>query len=71
MKDPGLSESEQQQIFHKKFLRLNAQPTGGEHSTGLGLFIVNKLVEAINGKVWCESELGYGATFIVEFPRVV
>jgi len=68
---PGFSELEKQQIFHNKFLRLNAQPTGGEHSTGLGLFIVNKLVEAINGKVWCESELGYGATFIVEFPSVV
>jgi signal transduction histidine kinase len=24
-------------------------------------------VEAMNGKVWCESELGRGATFIVQF----
>ena len=30
--------------------------------------VVKKLVEAMNGKVWCESELGHGATFIVEFP---
>jgi len=64
---PGLSEEEKPQLFNK-FSRLDAQPTGGEHSTGLGLFIVKKLVEAMNGKVWCESELGQGATFIVAFP---
>lgn len=63
---PGLSEEDKQKLFGK-FTRLTAQPTGGEHSTGLGLFIVKKLVEAMNGQVWCESELGQGATFFVEF----
>lgn len=66
---PGLSEDDQKKLFGK-FARLSARPTGGEHSTGLGLSIVKKMVEAMNGKVWCESELGKGATFIVEFPRV-
>ena len=46
-----------------------AKHTGGEHSTGLGLSIVKKMVEAMNGRVWCESELGQGATFIVAFPN--
>jgi signal transduction histidine kinase len=50
---------------------LSAQPTGGEHSTGLGLSIVRRMVEAMQGRVWCESELGRGATFIVELPRTV
>jgi two-component system sensor histidine kinase/response regulator len=63
----GLSAQDQKKLFGK-FARLSAKPTGGEHSTGLGLSIVKKLVEAMNGKVWCESELGKGATFIVEFP---
>jgi len=63
----GLSESEQQKLF-QKFSKLSTKPTGGEHSTGLGLFIVKKLVETMNGKVWCESELGKGTTFFVEFP---
>lgn len=66
---PGLSESDQRKLFGK-FTRLTSQPTGGEHSTGLGLFIVKKLVEAMNGKVWCESELGKGATFMVEFGKM-
>jgi signal transduction histidine kinase len=63
---PGLSAEDQKKLFGK-FARLSATPTGGEHSTGLGLSIVKKMVEAMNGKVWCESELGKGATFIVEF----
>jgi len=64
---PGLSAEDQKKLFGK-FARLSAKPTGGEHSTGLGLSIVKKMVEAMDGKVWCESELGRGATFIVEFP---
>lgn len=62
---PGISEEDMTKLFGK-FARLSARPTGGEHSTGLGLSIVKKMVEAMNGKVWCESELGKGATFIVE-----
>jgi len=64
---PGLSQIDQEKLFGK-FTRLTSKPTNGEHSTGLGLFIVKKLVEAVNAKVWCESELGQGATFIVHFP---
>ncbi len=63
----GLSDSDQQKLF-QKFCKLSTRPTGGEHSTGLGLFIVKKFVEAMNGKVWCESTLGKGTTFFVEFP---
>ncbi len=64
---PGLSAEDQKKLFGK-FARLSAKPTGGEHSTGLGLSIVKKMVEAMNGRVWCESELGKGATFVVQFP---
>lgn len=64
---PGLSEDDKTKLFGK-FARLSARPTGGEHSTGLGLSIVKKMVEAMNGTVWCESELGKGACFVVELP---
>ncbi len=65
---PGISSEDMQKLFGK-FARLSARPTGGEHSTGLGLNIVKKMVAAMHGKVWCESELGKGATFIVELPH--
>lgn len=66
---PGLTEEDKKKIFGK-FQRLSARPTAGEHSTGLGLSIVKKYVEAMEGKVWCESEYGKGANFIVEFIRL-
>ncbi len=65
---PGISAEDLGNLF-KKFTRLSAKPTGGEHSTGLGLSIVKKLVEAMNGTVWCESTQGNGATFVVEFKE--
>lgn len=65
---PGLTHDDKKNLFGK-FARLSAKPTGGELSTGLGLSIVKKLVEAMNGGVRCESLEGHGATFIVELPR--
>lgn len=64
----GLSLEDQEKLFGK-FTRLSTKPTNGEHSTGLGLFIVQKLVMTLRGEVWCESTLGHGATFIVRIPR--
>lgn len=64
----GIKNSEQQRLF-KKFQILSTKPTAGEKSTGLGLYIVKTFVEAMNGKVWCESEEGKGANFIVEFNK--
>ena len=67
---PGLTADDKEKLF-QKFQRLSAQPTDGEKSTGLGLSIVKKYTELMNGKVWCESEVGNGATFCVEFPKSI
>jgi signal transduction histidine kinase len=64
---PGLSVEDQKRLFGK-FARLTARPTAGESSTGLGLSIVKRMVESMQGRVWCETELGSGAAFLVEFP---
>ncbi|MCU0425093.1 MAG: hybrid sensor histidine kinase/response regulator [Candidatus Kapabacteria bacterium] len=66
---PGFSEEDKKKLFGK-FARLSAKPTGGEHSTGLGLSIVKRLAEAMEATIWCESELGKGATFYIDFPDI-
>lgn len=64
---PGLTAKDRERLFGK-FARLSARPTGGEHSTGLGLFIVQRLMKLMGGSVWCQSEPGNGALFVLEFP---
>lgn len=65
---PGLTEGDKKKLFGK-YQKLSARPTGDETSTGLGLSIVKKFVEAMNGKIWCKSKAGQGASFFVEFKR--
>lgn len=64
---PGIREEDREKLF-KKFSRLRSRPTGGEGATGLGLWIVKKLVEKMEGSIACESNVGEGATFTVTFP---
>lgn len=66
---PGITESDKSKLF-TKFQTLSAKPTGTESSTGLGLSIVKKYVEEMNGSVWAESNAGNGAAFIVAFKVV-
>jgi len=64
---PGFSEEDKLKLF-QKFARLSAQPVGGGFSTGLGLSIVKKLVEAMNGYITLKSKKGEGAEFIISLP---
>ena len=66
---PGIGKEEQKRLFQQG-VRLSAQPTGNEASTGYGLSIAKKIVERFGGRIWCESSLGQGATFCVSFPEV-
>ena len=66
---PGLSEADKKKLF-QHFAKLSAKPTGGESSTGLGLTIVKKYVELMEGTIRCESEPGQGAAFITTFKQV-
>jgi|GEM_PF-2958143 len=65
---PGLSEEDKKKLFGK-YQKLSAKPTGNEISTGLGLSIVKKFVEAMSGEIWCKSEEGKGASFFVKFIK--
>jgi signal transduction histidine kinase len=65
---PGISNDDMKKLF-KRFSRLSTKPTAGEKSTGLGLSIVKKFVHAMNGHVWCESEVNKGTSFLVAFKK--
>jgi len=65
---PGFTAEDKAAMF-RRYQRLSARPTGGEPSTGLGLSIVRKLVQAMNGELLCESAPGNGAAFIIRLPR--
>ncbi|MBN1398263.1 MAG: hybrid sensor histidine kinase/response regulator [Bacteroidetes bacterium] len=63
----GIPPNELNKLF-KPFSRTSVQTTSGESSTGLGLVIVRKIVEAHNGRVWVESQLKKGSTFYISLP---
>jgi signal transduction histidine kinase len=63
----GISESDLKRVFQRG-AKLSAKPTGGETSTGMGLWIVKKIIEAHNGKIWINSSLGRGTVFTVHIP---
>jgi signal transduction histidine kinase len=65
---PGLTDNDKSKLFGF-FQRLSATPTGKEHSSGVGLAIIHKIVKLHGGNIWCESEFGHGATFFVEIPK--
>ncbi len=65
---PGITEKDRQRLF-KDFARLSARPTGGEKSTGLGLAITRRVVEAHGGKIGVDSEPGHGANFWFTLPK--
>jgi signal transduction histidine kinase len=63
----GIPPSEMNKLF-KPFPRISVKATSGESSTGLGLVIVRKIVEAHHGNVWAESRLNIGTTFNISLP---
>ncbi len=65
---PGFTDQDKQHMF-RRYARLTARPTAGEPSTGLGLSIVKKLVEAMHGHLRLDSAQGQGATFFIRLPK--
>jgi len=61
----GIPEEEQQHLFTRFFRAHNAENIPG---TGLGLNIVKRYVELMNGRIHFESALGEGTIFHVHIP---
>lgn len=63
----GIPASELGTLFNP-FTRGSTKTTGGEQSTGLGLAIARRIVDAHGGRIEVESEVGEGSTFRVWLP---
>lgn len=62
----GISEEDKQHLFERFFRARNAQNIQG---TGLGLHIVSKYLELLNGKIDLQSELDKGTIFTITIPN--
>ena len=65
----GISKEDLPYIFNDFYTGKDGQKI--EKSTGLGLAITRRILEAHNGSVSVESELGKGATFVIRLPALL
>jgi signal transduction histidine kinase len=63
----GIPRDQVEQVFGE-FRQVDAAITREFGGTGLGLSITKKFVEMHGGRIWVESDLGKGSTFIFEVP---
>lgn len=63
----GIAKIDQEKIFDK-FIQVGDVLTDKPQGTGLGLAICRQIIELHGGKIWVESELGYGSTFFFTLP---
>jgi signal transduction histidine kinase len=67
---PGIAADDQESVF-QRFWRGDADRTGGERRSGLGLTIVRQIAEAHGGEVKLVSVLGHGSTFAIWLPALL
>lgn len=71
IQDSGLGiPAEDLPHLFQKFYRVDNTDTREIGGTGLGLYLCRKLVEAMDGRIWVESEYKKGSTFYIEIPRM-
>ncbi len=65
----GLAPEDHDKIF-EKFKQVGDPLTNRPRGTGLGLTICKEIVEYHGGRIWAESTLGLGSTFVVVLPAL-
>jgi signal transduction histidine kinase len=69
VKDTGIGiDPDDHHLIFEMFRQVDGSATREYPGTGLGLTLVKKFTEAMEGSVSLESKLGEGATFTVRFP---
>jgi signal transduction histidine kinase len=66
-KGVGIPENETENIF-QAFKKASSKPTKGESGTGLGLYIVKKIISLHNGNIGVVSKFNEGSNFYYELP---
>jgi PAS domain S-box-containing protein len=58
--------------YHDKIFQIfqTLKPRDELESTGIGLSIVKKIVEFYGGRIWVESTLGQGSSFVFTYPSI-
>ena len=64
---PGIAPDQLKFIFDR-FYRVQRADSQGAKGSGLGLFYARYIMERHGGRLWVESSLGQGSTFILSLP---
>lgn len=67
---PGIEQNELETVF-ESFYRSESARISRVSGSGLGLSIARGFVEAQGGRIWAESTVGKGSTFIFTLPLVI
>lgn len=66
IKDNGVGIKKE---YHEKIFQSFTKLHENSQSSGLGLSIVKRIVETMQGKIWVESEINKGTTFFFTIPK--
>ena len=66
----GIAEEDQPKVF-EEFRQVGSDYAHKVEGTGLGLTLAKKFVELHGGRIWVESELGKGSTFVFTLPTIL
>ena len=67
---PGIFSGDIAHLF-SRFHQLDSSSTRSHGGLGIGLYICRRIIEAMSGRIWCESRLGVGSRFIFTVPAAV
>ena len=63
----GIPKEKQEKIFDKFY---QCEESHKKQGSGLGLSIVKRIIELLQGKIECQSQVGYGTSMVVWIPLV-